>query len=93
MRITWTWIGIVLLVFIACMSFLLYLLAQGAVMSIPLILLIWGTALCGCGLVGCRERRKAKSFAARRIVSTSKREGIQLIERPNLLPQVSCKHL
>jgi len=50
MKITWTWVGIVLLVFIACIGFLIYLLTQGAVMSIPLILLIWGTAFCGFGL-------------------------------------------
>jgi len=72
MKITWTWVGVVLLVFIAFVSFLWYLLAQGAVMSIPLILLIWELPFAVAGLllallgrqVGCHERRKADRIAA-----------------------------
>jgi len=53
MKISWTLVGLLLLLFIACVSFLFYLLAQGAVMSIPLVLLIWGIAVLVCGLVAC----------------------------------------
>jgi uncharacterized BrkB/YihY/UPF0761 family membrane protein len=53
MKISWTLVGLLLLLFIVCVSFLFYLLAQGAVMSIPLILLIWGIVVLACGLVAC----------------------------------------
>jgi uncharacterized BrkB/YihY/UPF0761 family membrane protein len=53
MKISWTLVALLLLLFIACVSFLFYLLAQGAVMSIPLILLIWGIAVLACGLIAC----------------------------------------
>jgi uncharacterized BrkB/YihY/UPF0761 family membrane protein len=53
MKITWTLFGLVLLSLIAWVSFLFYLLAQGAVMSIPLALLIWGIVVNAGGLVAC----------------------------------------
>jgi hypothetical protein len=53
MKISWTLVGLLLLLLIACVSFLFYLLAQGAVMSMPLILLIWGIVVLAGGLVGC----------------------------------------
>ena len=53
MKISWTLVGVVLLLLIANVSFLFYLLAQGAVMSIPLALLIWGIVFNAGGLVAC----------------------------------------
>jgi len=53
MKLSWTLVGLLLLLLIASVSFLFYLLAQGAVMSVPLLLLIWGIVVLAGGLVGC----------------------------------------
>lgn len=45
--------GLLLLILVVCVGFLFYVLGQGSGYSIPVILLIWGIAVCAGGVVAC----------------------------------------
>jgi membrane glycosyltransferase len=65
MKLNWGIILGLLLLDIASVSFLIYLLSQGAVLSVPLLLLIWGIvvldALVGWLVGWTQATRKQKS--------------------------------